>query len=877
MSKSKRNIDPTLYQIGRVWTAEKKQPWITHSGLDQGVHLIRQRLMGTPPRSVMLVGETGTGKTTLIQALGQRLISDDWTVFEATATDVMAGQTYMGQLEDQFQRLVAALEQPKTLWVVPRFHELAHAGRHQYNPVSVLDQLLPIIQRGQIRVVAEVPAGAYRQLTAQQPQLRAAMDAVNVPAQSSQASLSLAQAWAERAVKPGTSPLASDNVLTEALTLARQYLPGLALPGSLFRLLHLARTEADAISPASPNRIKPEHLLTTLRAMTGLPDVVLDDREALDLDALQHHFRSRVLGQDEAVQVLVDRVAMIKAGLTDPSRPSGVFLFVGPTGTGKTEIAKALAEYLFGSTERLVRLDMSEFQTSDSLDRILGAGIGSGDQSALVDEVRKHPFSVLLLDEFEKAAPSIWDLFLQVFDDGRLTDRLGQTVDFRHTIVIMTSNLGAAVQTAPGIGFGAAPDGFNADRVAQSLGDVFRPEFINRLDRVVTFQPLSRSTMRTLLQHELRAILARRGLRQRPWAVEWDQSAIEFLLEEGFTPDLGARPLKRAVERHLLAPLARVMVAHAVPEGDQFLFIRAGQDGLKAEFVDPDADGIPEIEESDAERTLQAIVLDPYGTAEDLGLLRAVHERLEEKLAAPDWNDAKAESLQRMADPDFWSDEGRFALLGEAEYRERIEAGLDTAASLLERLTGPERVSAPPRLVGRLAQQLFLVDEALSTLEANEPHDAYLHVEAGDLGDQAAQRIGAMYRSWARHRRMRLDVLDEARKPYALTLAVSGFGAYRLLRSENGLHVFEHTEKGEKKRATVRVRVEPQPSRPATSPNEARSQAQEAFAGQPARLVIVRRYREGKNPLVRDTPKAWRTGRIDRVLNGDFDLFAGIS
>ena len=868
--------DPTLTRIGRVWTASPAGSRVHHDRLAAGVDALYRRLVTDPARSVLLVGETGAGKTTLARALGDRLIAEGWTVFEASAADVMAGQTFMGQLEDQLLDLIAALEEPKTLWVAPRLHELAHAGRHQYNPVSVLDQLLPLIEAGRIRVLGEVPAGAYQQVAARQPRLRTALDAVDVPALPAEAALDLAQAWAR--AEPGRPPAASDAVLAEALTLARQYLPGLALPGSLFRLLHLARAEAEqaatATNGAGGGRIEPRHLLATLRALTGLPDVVLDDREPLDLAALEAHFQSRVLGQDDAVRTLVDRVAMVKAGLTDPTRPSGVFLFVGPTGTGKTEIAKALAEYLFGSADRLVRLDMSELQTAEALDRVLGGPPGQDDQRALVDEVREHPFSVLLLDEFEKAAPAVWDLFLQVFDDGRLTDRAGRTVDFRHTIVVLTSNLGAAVETAAGIGFGASAGGFDPDRVARSLGEVFRPEFLNRIDRVVTFRPLSRATMRELLRSELRAVLERRGLRQRPWAVEWDESAVEFLLEAGFTPDLGARPLKRAVERHLLAPLARAMAAHAVPEGDQFLFLRAGRDGLDVEFVDPDADGVPTVVEDEAERTLAAVALDPRGTPEDLGLLRAVYGRLAGVLDRPSWEDAKAEALARMGDPAFWTDDGRHAVLGEAEYRERIGAGLETAASLLDRLAGGDRPGGPPRLVGRLAQQLFLVGEALAALEADEPRDAYLRVEAGEGDDAAARRVASMYQAWARARRMRLDVLRETAVPYALTMAVSGFGAYRLLRGEPGLHVVERSEAGAKSRSTARVHVAPQPASPAASPAEALRQAAARLDAAPGPLAIVRRYREGADALVRDAARGWRTGRADRVLDGDFDLFA---
>ncbi|WP_412060949.1 AAA family ATPase [Rubrivirga sp. IMCC45206] len=862
---------PPLPYIGRIWTADREPGRVDHDALNTAAEALHRQLTADPARSALLVGETGVGKSTLARVLGERLVGEGWTVVEASAADILAGQSFMGQLEEQLKDFVASLEAPKTLWVAPRFHELAHAGRHQYNPVGVLDQLLPLIERGRIRVLGEVPDGAYQQLAASQPRLRGALDTVSVAPASPATALGLARAWSQAAVAPGAPPLASEAVLAEALTLARQYLPGLALPGALFRLLRLARQEAGAADPAAS--IDPGHVLVTLRGLTGLPSVVLDDRAALDLNALEDHFRRRVLGQDEAVHTLVDRVAMIKAGLTDPTRPSGVFLFVGPTGTGKTEIAKALAEYLFGSADRLVRLDMSELQTADALDRVLGAPPGQHGQGALVDEVREHPFSVLLLDEFEKAAPSIWDLFLQVFDDGRLTDRQGRTVDFRHTIVILTSNLGASVDTTSGIGFGAVPERFRPERVAQQLSEVFRPEFLNRLDRVVTFRPLSRAVMRELLEVELRAVLDRRGLRQRPWAVEWDESATAFLLDEGFTLDLGARPLKRAVERHLLAPLARAMVAHAVPEGDQFLFIRAGGAGLDVEFVDPDADGVPVVDEGRADRTLRAVALDPHGTPDDLGLLRTVYDRLSGALDAPAWGDAKAEALARMADPAFWSDPTRTQLLGEAEYRDRIEAGLGTASSLLGRLAGGERPGGPPRLIGQLAQQLVLVEEALATLAADEPRDAFLRVVAGEGDAMATREVTAMYRAWARKRRMRLVVLAESESPVGFTAAVSGFGAYRLLRAELGLHVVERATPHGKVRATARVAVAPQPPVPAATPAEAARQAEAALANAPAPLEIVRRYRHGPNALVRDAAHGWRTGRIDRVMGGDFDLF----
>ena len=865
-----------LNAIGRVWPVLKQADWIEHAALAEHVAEMERALLGSPSRSVLLVGAPGSGKTTALRALGRTLQRKGWTFFEASAAQVMAGQMYIGQIEGQVRTITEELAGQKALWVIPNFHELVHAGRHQYNPVSVLDQILPLIERGTLRVVGEVPAQAYEQLVAAQPRLRMTMETVDVPPLDEAATREIATAWAETATKDGAPPLVDGPVLREALALARQYLSARALPGSLFGLLRLTRSRLGAENPASPKRIELDDVIATVARMTGLPLDILDDRAGLDVEALEAYFHRRVLGQEEAVQTLVDRVAMIKAGLTDPSRPAGVFLFVGPTGTGKTEIVKALASYLFGSADRMIRLDMSEFQTPDTLDRLVGGETASS-PSSLVDQVRKQPFSVILLDEFEKAAAPVWDLFLQVFDDGRLTDRRGNPADFRHAIVILTSNLGAAVETASGIGFGAEAPGFQAGAVEQALAEVFRPEFLNRLDRIVTFRPLSRATMRTLLHNELKAVLERRGFRRRQWAVEWDESAIEFLLARGFTLDLGARPLKRAIERYLLAPLARTIVAHAFPEGDQFLFIRADGDGLEVEFVDPDADALPAADEHAGERSLEAIALDAHGTREEMALLRAVFERVEATVGATAWVDTKAEALEQMATPGFWDDANRFAVLSLVEHMDRIEAGLATAASLLDRLAGRgERERFPADLVRRLAHQLYLVGEALAAQENEEPRDAFVLVE-GEEGDGAfAQRVGAMYRAWAEARRMRLDVIEERADPYRLVLAVSGFGAHRILYPETGLHVWE-APKGPSKtsRATARVRIVAQPETADPTPDGRRRQVREALAASNGHLRIVRRYREAPSPLVRDTSRGWRTGRLDLVLGGDFDLIRG--
>ncbi|MGB8511104.1 MAG: AAA family ATPase [Pyrinomonadaceae bacterium] len=963
-----------LKSFGRVWEADDKAAEVVLLETIKGrVAELESAIKREPARSVMLVGDSGTGKTALVRAVAARLRGERWTILEASAGDVLAGQQYIGQLEERVQAIVRQIGGKRVLWVMPNFQDALWAGRHKYSPTGVLDLLLPYIESGHVKLIGEVPSASFEGLMRLRPRLRTVMQTCRVAPLSDEETLVLGRRWAERHAvtsdsRPNSAPetnapRVSEGTLREALHLARQYIGDKAAPGNLIVLLEATArrldAESDNTADAITRQITLDDVLVTLSQLTGLPAQILDEREGLDLGELRAFFERRVLGQPEAVDCLVERVAMIKAGLTDPTRPQGVFLFVGPTGTGKTEIAKTLAEFLFGSPERMIRLDMSELQTAESLNRILGewgeAGEGAasnGGSVALVNSIRKQPFSVVLLDEFEKAHPQVWDLFLQVFDDGRLTDRTGNTADFRHCVVLMTSNLGATLPAGAGIGFSREQAEFASGGVERAVAKTFLREFVNRIDRVVVFRPLGLAVMRDLLRKELNDVLGRRGFRTRQWAVEWDESAIEFLLHKGFTADLGARPLKRAIERYLLSPLSLTIVNHQFPEGDQFLFVRSSPDNsaLAVQFVDPDAtegktNVLPPLD-TDAEELLpssperelrlESIALDAHGDADEVRLLRDKFDELSAQIDDEAWRGRKTDALQQTQGEGFWDSPARFIVLGLAEYMDRIETGLDTAGSLLRRLAGAsprDRTSFPPDLVARIAEQLYLLEHAAHALATNEPRDAFVLVHAvretgadNSLGDEFARRIAGMYRGWAKKRRMRLAVLEEyggatsvdekearrdgasggdnarrehgdarrdggdARrdesdaKPvgspssYRALLAVSGFGAYSILQREAGLHILE-TPQDEKSfnRARVQVRVVAQPDEPPTGHGQEalRRQAEDALAFDEQKGVppsIVRRYREEPSPLVRDSVRGWRTGKLERVLGGDFDL-----
>jgi ATP-dependent Clp protease ATP-binding subunit ClpC len=863
-----------LTSVGRIWERPFDRPPALLAGRRRElVELMVSALEQAPPRSVLLVGEHGVGKTALARAALDRLETEP-IVFETTAAQLNAGLIYIGELEGRVKTLVDSLTGQHVVWVLPELQEALFAGQHSRSPQGLLDALLPHIESGAIVLVSEVAPAAAELVVSSRPRVASAFEVVRVRPLDEVDTIAVARhALEQDELDVGTD----DETLAESFELAQHFLPGVAPPGNLLRLLHATAAEA---AEQGADRFGRADVLSTLAAGSGLPLALLDPGAILPLENVRAFFEHRVLEQSEAVDCIVERIAMIKAGVTDPTRPLGVFLFVGPTGTGKTEIAKALAEFLFGSAERLVRLDMSEYQTPESLERLLADTATETHGAALISSIRTEPFAVILLDEFEKAAQPVWDLFLQVFDEGRLTDRQGRTVDFRRTVIVLTSNIGSPLAQAPSVGFDPAEQTFSSTGIERAIRTSFRPEFLNRLDRVVVFRPFERSAMRALLDKELTDALARRGLRSRPWAVEMDDSAYAFLIEKGFSRELGARPLKRALERYLLAPLAAAIVEQAVPEGDQFLLVTASGDRIQVAFVDPDAEAEPADEgEGVAALELTAAVRAPRG---DERSVRFVLDELTRVTAAVEELQArKGHALSVMSEPGFWEREDRFAILGEAEYLDRLDAATRTAGRLGARVTRSVRAgTANATLVGLLANRLYVLDRAVAGVAENAPAQVFVHVRAtgADRSAEAhafAALLAEMYVEWARSRGMNVDRLEAPAHEHLL--AVSGLGCGAILATETGLHVLEHVDDGSDgarvaDRQQVRVLVLPRPEGPETGAALVKL-AWDAIKQAASTGVVVRRYRPGRAPLVRDSARGYRTGRLERVLAGDFDLY----
>jgi ATP-dependent Clp protease ATP-binding subunit ClpC len=871
-----------LESFGRFWSSAKDADLLVEpEAWKETLASAEIAATSTPFKSLLAAGEPRIGKTSFFRILAMRLQAHGWTVFEAGGADLMAGQQYFGQLEGRIQKAVAELSASKKLiWYIPDIMQIAMSGTHQGQAASVLDQILPAISAGRLVVWTEASASGAARVLRIRPSLRNSFEVIRFDPLSKDETLSLAQGMLSR-LSAADALKIEPGCAETALASARQYLSSTSLPGSVLDLLKSAL--ARAVKGGSRS-VSPQDVIQSLSQATGVPAAILDSKERADLASIRAYFAARVIGQEEAVATIVDRIAMLKAGLNDPGKPIGVFLFAGPTGTGKTELAKTLAEFLFGSADRLIRLDMSEYQTPDTLWKILGSGDPNILTETLISRVRKQPFSVVLLDEFEKAHANIWDLFLQVFDDARMTDTMGQEADFRHCIIILTTNLGATSHRSADLGFLPASASFSNDQVLRAIGQTFRPEFQNRLDKVIVFHPLTRDLMRSILKKELARVLERRGLKDREWAVEWEASALEFLLEKGFSPEMGARPLKRAIDQYVIAPLAATIVERRFPEGDQFVFFRSDGKAIQAEFVDPDGDskngprpanGIA----SETAPTLQSLIAGANGLDIELRVLDTAYSSISEALQSERWETLKSELAERMQEEAFWTDPGRRAVLARVALMDRVSAAAATAESLRNRLArgAGNAGKHSPAIISRLALQIYLVNEGIRDVFEAAPIEVALLAEPalGDAGQGGSRdwchSLIAMYKGWAAARNMHVSEAV-ARVPDPSVLVVSGFGAYRTLLHEAGLHILEVPEGGKTvDRFTARIRVAPLPldEIPERKLREA-SIAILSKAETPN--TIVRRYRSGSSPLVRDMVAGWRTGRYDAVLRGEFDV-----
>ncbi len=622
-------------------------------GREDEIERVCQVLSRRKKNNPVLIGEPGVGKTAIVEGLAQRVVEgnvpqtlENKRVVTLDMASLVAGTKYRGQFEERLKAVMNEIISATDVVIfIDELHTIVGAGGAE-GSLDASNIFKPALSRGELRCIGATTLNEYRKFIEKDGALERRFQTVTVDPPSEEDTIQILKGLREQYEAHHKLAISDDSIVA-AVQLSNRYISGKFQPDKAIDLIDEAGSRAHLSTYTRPDefgetearlaefqkskeeavknqafetaaklrdQIKAEKeklanlqadwedqreqdkitltaddVATVLSKITGIPLFRLEEQESRRLLRMEEDLKKAIVGQDRAIKIIAKAIRRARAGLGDPGRPIGAFLFLGPTGVGKTELARQLANFLFDDADSLIRIDMSEYMEKHAVSRMIGAPpgyVGFEEGGQLTEKVRRKPYSVVLLDEIEKAHPDVFNILLQLFDDGQLTDSFGRKVDFKNTIIIMTSNIGTKrIRDDKTVGFDAAAADGSFDgmekKIMEELRKLFNPELLNRIDESIVFHQLGREEIKQII--DILVMAFAKQLAEKGISFTLTDAAKEFLTDKGFDPAFGARPLKRALQRHLEDPLAEEILRGQYA-GDCDLVVGAGNDKLTFTF-----------------------------------------------------------------------------------------------------------------------------------------------------------------------------------------------------------------------------------------------------------------------------------------------------
>lgn len=556
------------------------------SGRNREINNVIEILGRRQKNNPVLIGEPGVGKTAIIEGLAQRIINKDVPkylqnvhIINIDMSAVVSGTKYRGEFEERFNNILYEISRKKDIIMfIDEFHTLTGMGSYEGSSDSAANMLKPALARGDIRLIGATTLKEYTKDISKDGAFARRLQTVIVNEPTIDEAKKMLKAVAYNYEKFHNCEI-SDEIIDETVRLAERYITNRKLPDKAISVIDetAARIKKD-FGEEKPFKLTSYDIKETIHNITNIDISDIDADSRKTLNHLKETIENKLIGQNEAVDNVVKAIRRAKAGIKDPNKPIASFLFVGPTGVGKTELTKIIASELTGSTKNLIRFDMSEYTEKNSVSKLIGSPpgyVGFGDGGKLTEAVKNNPNSVILFDEIEKANEDIFNIFLQILDDGILTDSMGTTVDFKNSIIIMTSNAGyRGKENLKRVGFISSTEKTITDEneTRESLESVFKPEFINRLDKVITFNKLSKEDCKKIAVIELNKIAER--LKDKKIEIKFDESVVNFIVDTGYSNKYGARNIKRTIQEYVEDIIADGIIDQEVNDGDSIILVK---------------------------------------------------------------------------------------------------------------------------------------------------------------------------------------------------------------------------------------------------------------------------------------------------------------